>query len=175
MITNNFKAFINTMLHANGSSGKGLMQIKNTGGTLRYCAGGSRDSFPVSVTTSITTSVNGAGIIFGSGDTPATADDYVMELPITSGISGSIVRTDSVDENEDPYTRFDITLTNTSGSSITVNEIGYQQRLLYAASQGASYSSYEAYLLDRTVFDDAITIPSGEYAVIRYTLKTVIS
>ena len=108
-------------------------------------------------------SIQSRGICLGSGTTAATIDDYMLENPISSGLSAMVTKV-----YDDEYNRtWVITLTNTSSDDITIGEIGYAGEAFYAAS--GSYSTYALY--DRTVLDSPITIPAGGVGQINYTIR----
>lgn len=99
-------------------------------------------------------------IVVGSGTTLPTLDDYKLENRITSGLSGSLVRT--VDGSGINY----VDLSNISTSAITVSEIG----LYGLAYRGANTSSANRILIERSTFDP-ITIQPGEIARIEYKIN----
>lgn len=112
------------------------------------------------------TSSSGASyswICVGSGTTPATVDDYKLENLITSGLSGLLSM--SVDEDKDAT--YILTLTNTSGSDITIGEVG----MLCPYFQTNSNSFRELALMERTVLDSPFTIPAGGVGVLNYAIK----
>ena len=119
-----------------------------------------------------------SGIYIGSGNTPATADDYTLESQITSGLSvSSPTKLSGYDaENNECTLSFVITLSNTSGSDITVNEIGTVARCYYGSAlggdvSGTSSSYRRGVLLDRTVLDSPVVIEAGGSAVLHYTFR----
>lgn len=108
-------------------------------------------------------STSQAGVILGSGSTPATFDDYKLESQITTGLSGTTVN--SADED---YNRVStITLTNTSGGSITIGEIGIRA-FIYT---GENSSSMSVALIERTVLDTPVTIEPGGVGQVTYTIS----
>jgi len=182
MITKNFKARIATLLQMtssgnSSSGGKGLLSVKDVGGTTRYMCCYSNNSFPQSISVSVIFSANTNGIQIGTGNTAATEDDYKLETQITNGMSASSpALTCDVDSSGNPYIEYLFTLTNTTSSDITVREIGYVQQFRLADTQGGSFSSTSRYLLlDRTVLDTPVTVPANDSAAIKYRLKTVLA
>ena len=123
----------------------------------------------------LSTSLTSAGIIVGSGTTAPTVDDYSLESMITSGITGSIPSspTYTFDSTNNQYVvSKDITIANTGSSSITISEIGILGRAYYGDSKGATVGSTNKYvLIDRTVLNEAVTIPAGESGVVRYEIR----
>ena len=82
-----------------------------------------------------------------------------------------------LDDDGNPYLRYDIMVTNVNnigGASITIGEIGYTQNaiVINAAETG---NDRICMMLDRTVLTTPVTLAPQEYALIRYTLKTVVS
>lgn len=176
MITKNYKNLLACVLTTRGSSnGQGMLPVKATNGTTYYINGYFSSAYPASLVTSFTTSANASGLTVGTGATAATDDDYKLQSQITSGVSGSVVMANSLDGAGNPQLACTLTLTNTGSSAITISEIGYSQNLNATTTQGGTSSSARTCLLDRTVLDTPVTIAAGAYAVIKYTLKTVVS
>ena len=175
MITKNYKNHIYCILACrNDSNAKGMLPIRAYNNTVYYDNGYGYSSFPNNISTNLVTSASSTGIMVGTGTTAPTEDDYKLESQITSGISSSVNRDNGMDSNGNPYVQYDITITNTSSSSITISEIGYQQKIYATTTQGGTSASDRTCLFDRTVLDEPVTIPSGSYGVIRYTLKTIV-
>ena len=176
MITKNFKNLLASFLAASGGATNGYLPVKGVNGTTYYVAAYLNDGFPRAVTAGFTNTAANAGISVGRGTTAATEDDYQLESPITSGLSGTLNRTIALDENGNQFVRYDLILTNSTNSDITVGEIGYKQQIRATTAQGATTSNnLYVCLIDRTVLTTPVTIAAGDYAVIRYTLKTVIN
>ena len=175
MITKNFKALLAAVLHAK-STAKGAVPVKTYAGADTYMAPVfSSGKFPTSAAASVVFSTSGNGIYLGSGNTPATLDDYKLESQITSGLSASSPTYENGgDADGNPFSRYTFTLTNDTSSDIVVREIGYVQNLATAALNGSS--SWSALcLLDRTVLSHPITVPANGTATLKYTLKTIMS
>lgn len=152
---------------------KGLLPCKDyTGATYYITPNTFGSAFPYSATQTLTTSASSTGFCVGSGTTAATENDYNLESQITSGISSSVVVNPYLDDNNDPCVDFDLTITNTGSTPLTIAEIGYKQNIYCTTAQGGTSASYKLCLLDRTVLDQPVTIPASDYAVIRYTIKT---
>lgn len=175
MLTKNFKNMMASILSC-VSGGPGLLPVKNVGGTTRYFAHVTDTSgFPYARTNGHSASAAGTGWSFGSGSTAATEDDYQLESTITSGLSCSASAVRRLDDDGNPYVTWAMTVQNTSSADITIGEIGYKQNLYCSTAQNGTSYVREVFLLDRTVLATPITIAVGEYAVIEYTLKTVIA
>lgn len=174
MITKNFKMLVACLLQSAGSnSTNGFVPAKDVFGNTRYLGFKLGSYFPSSKTVSVTFS-NQQGIQLGSGNTPASENDYTLDSQITSGLSASTPTQEyGVDASGNPFVDYTFTLTNSTGSPIEVKEIGYAQILVASANLNASASNYP-FLLDRTVLDNPITIPANDYAAVKYTLKTVL-
>lgn len=122
------------------------------------------------VTSSVPSSLlgsNGAvGLAFGAGTTPATYDDYVLENPITSGLtlvsaSGTLTQPTSYDSvtHHISSTR-SFTVNNSSASPITISEFG-----IYAPyTDNASCC-----LIYRDVLATPITLNPSESCIISLT------
>lgn len=171
MITSGFKNAVSQML-SNGGTAKGLLPIKDVSGTTVYLA--DYDDFPYDVETGFTLTASAAGISVGSGSTAATENDYQLETPITSGLTGVVTVDKGVDSGS-AYITLNIALTNTSGSSITISEICYKQEFKVAATQSGTTTSSAVCMVDRSVLDTALTIAASGQAVLTYKLKAAIS
>lgn len=174
MITKNFKAFLANMIGSRGSiSTKGVLPVKDTTGNIRYF-GFRYSNFPNSVQSSVNFS-GYSGIVVGTGTTPPTEDDYILENRITSGLTGTDpTKKNDVDSNGNPYIEFVFTLRNTTETDITVHEIGYAQNIYASTTLGGTDSNSYTLLFDRTVLETPVTVPANGTAAIKYTLKTII-
>ena len=114
-------------------------------------------------------SSSGYGVmVFGSGDTPVTFDDYCLAnqfsssvMPITS-VSSSNVKINSVTYNSTTkkYTAsVSVMVTNSSNSSITIKEFGF----------GNYY-----YLYYREVLSTPLTIGARESAWLNYNVEVTV-
>lgn len=175
MITKNFKARLATILQTNGSS-KGWLSVKDTEGTTRYlgCSVPGYNIFPGTCTQNISFG-SSSGIWLGSGNTPASEEDYNLESRITSGLSAaSPSLTEGIDGSGNLYLEMVFLLSNTTSSDITVREIGYVQDFRLANTQGDTMANTNRnVMLDRTVLATPVTVPANDSAAIKYTLKTI--
>lgn len=178
MVTKNFKTIIASILQrsqSSGSSSPGLLPIKDVSGNTRYLSDYYYSNFPSAINTNYTNSTTSIGVAFGTGTTNPTEDDYNLVATITSGLSASSPSiSHGLDASGNPYMNMDFTVTNNGSNSITITEAGYKQNVYCASSQGGTSSSTYVCLLDRTLLDEPVTIAAGSYAVIRYTLKTIL-
>ena len=174
MLTKNFFALMGLILTSNGSVVKGLLPVVDVTGVNSYAANQCYSSFPGSVYLDVTLNANAAGISLGSGNTSATENDYQLESTITSGISAIMNRVTGEDNSGYPYLQFDIMVTNTGESNVSISEIGYKQSLRVCDTLHGTSIGNRTCLIDRSVLANPVTITPGNYAVIRYVLKTII-
>ena len=102
----------------------------------------------------------GAGVVFGSGTTPPTVDDYSLES-ILSGISFTY----TVEVSADGTTRTAVyTIVNNNSTDITISEYGHTETTyMWRGATNDSNNSYSgALLLSRSLLDEPITIPALE-------------
>lgn len=176
MVNKNFKAILQAILLANG--GNGVIPITKPNGSTAYLAAdfSNNQVFPYAVpsaSVSVDTTINYRGIYIGSGDTPATENDYTLQNFISSGINSTGTITHNVDANNNPYKAFTITLTNTTNSNITIKEVGYAISC-YASNTFNGSTSMIYMLIDRTVLETPLTVPANGTAILYYELKSII-
>lgn len=169
MITAGFKNLMKQVLSSGGTS-QGLLPIKDVGGTTRYLA--DYTAYPYTVSTTFTLSASDAGISVGTGNTASSENDYQLANTITSGLTGSVSVSKSVDSNDNSSIVLVVTLTNTTGSDISISEIGYKQECSASDAQDGTSTTDRVFLVDRTVLATPITIPANGQGIIRYTLTT---
>ena len=111
-----------------------------------------------------------SGVWVGTGDDPATENDYFLENAITSGLTGTVNRANLYDsENNSIGVRLTITITNSGTEEVTINEIGFSILLSSASAIGRDVtSSNKQCLIDRSILDSSVAIPAGEAGVIFY-------
>lgn len=108
-----------------------------------------------------------AGVVFGTGNTEPTIDDYQMAGEHFVDYTESHSFENTIDGTIRTLScRY--TLTNTSTESVTIGEIGLSGN---AYRKNGSWYYYTGFLLERTVLDSPITITAGGVGVITYTLK----
>lgn len=138
MVTNNLKKIYATRM---SSSSSPSVQLTNIDGTT-YSG---NVSYVIPTTYDLTGGDNRCYIAVGSGNTAPTLNDVSLESEITTlSNSGNVLNNG---ENGITYTA---TLTNSTGSDVTIKEYG-----LYVYSGGYK-------MLTRTVLDNPITLASGE-------------
>ena len=174
MITKWYKSYLAGMISAISTSTPTPIQIKKPNGNMVYIGFPSSSSagncFPFMAYSDVGYSDGARGIWLGNGTTTPTEEDYNMQNQITSGISCSTSKTNGVDENGNAFSRYIITVTNTSSSAKTISEIAFAQGIPAASSPTGSVS-WECIMLDHTLLDSPVTIAAGDVAVIEYTLK----
>lgn len=170
MVNGNAKNIVKQVLSSGDTVG--LLAVKDVGGTTRYIADYS--AYPAEVEGTFTLTAADAGISVGSGSTTPTENDYQLASPITSGLTGTVAVSKDVDGSGNTSITYSVTLTNTSGSSIDISEIGYKQTIAASDSFKGTTATDRVFLLDRSVFD-TITLAAGGQAVIDYKIKAVVT
>lgn len=113
------------------------------------------------------------GVAFGSDSTAPTENDYTLGSQIT-GISAPAPTIETVIDttNWRYIARLDYAVSNNTGTTITIAELGLFEVFYVATTRGAtpsaSSSNRHSFMIDRTVLDTPITIPNGSAAVVRY-------
>lgn len=115
-------------------------------------------------TVALAENTNNVNIVLGSGTTPATIDDYMLESWITSGLS-CVITSELDDDNDTIWT---ITATNTSQSEIVIGEVGIHAKAYYGNN---SVSNTATFLFERTVLETPITIAPGGVGQVTYKIK----
>ena len=115
-----------------------------------------------SVKTNLTTISD--GVLFGTGDTPASLDDYKLAGDVITNIAASINRTYSYFVEQQSLKAV-YTITNNNTEEITIREVALNVAVPHAISGGKNQ-----YIIDRTVLDTPVTIPSGGVGQVEYTI-----
>ena len=172
MLTKNFKQVMKLVGVAttNNSDSLGILPVTNYANTVRYARPVMQSTFPLGYYFSNIPNAAGAGVVFGSGTTPATENDYNVESAILSGLSVPTPTVTYSYDNEKVARKLTYAVTNTSSSSITISEIGWRVKLNCTTSQGSGSTIEETVLMDRTVLDTPVTIPAGETRIIEYSI-----
>ena len=161
MLTKNFYSFIRAAFQ------KVSAEFTTTGGTAKQSGFISNPSPPFEVMNKWTTQTGATGVSFGTGTTPATASDYVIESILNNTqISVSTPRAVSF-SRADTYDEYSVTfgITNKTAEAITISEVGL------TACPNTNGTPYPYVLVDRTVLDTPITIPAGQSKQITYTIR----
>ena len=104
--------------------------------------------------------------ILGSDDTTPTISDYNIGTPIS--ISNLTTTMTTTGENDKVSTKFIITGTNTTGSSVTIKEIGIVKKVSvlsasYPTPQDPNDDNYnKKILLDHTLLETPITVAAND-------------
>ena len=105
-----------------------------------------------------------SGVLFGTGDTPASLDDYKLAGDVIQNIATSISKTYSYSEAQ-PSLKALYTITNNNEAAITIKEVALNLQFDYS-SNGSSTGC----VIDRTVLDTPVTIPAGGVGQVEYTI-----
>ena len=112
-------------------------------------------------------SISTAGVSFGTGTTPATASDYVIES-ILGNTQISVSTPNAVSfSRADTYDEYSVTfgITNKTAEAITISEVGL------TACPNTKGTPFAFALVDHTVLDNPVTIPAGQSKQITYTIR----
>ena len=104
------------------------------------------------------------GVLFGTGDTPASLDDYKLAGDLITNIVASINRTYSYSEAQQSLKAV-YTITNNNAEEITIREVALHV-LFYSTTSGGTNGC----VIDRTVLDTPVTIPAGGVGQVEYTI-----
>jgi hypothetical protein len=106
------------------------------------------------------------GVVFGTGTTPPTKDDYKLSGTLLTTFSYSAGVSYEYDDTGTTI-RAIYTITNTGSNDITIGEIGLMSNMYDASSQVASRKGF----IERTVLDTPVTIPAGGIGQVVYTIR----
>ena len=104
------------------------------------------------------------GVLFGTGDTPASLDDYKLAGDLIQNIATIVSRTYSYSEEKQSIKAI-YTITNNNTEEITIKEVALTVPFCY--DKGSFLS---ACIIDRTVLDTPVTIPAGGIGRVEYTI-----
>lgn len=170
MVTRNFRNLMAMCLQSSANN-YGALSIQDVSGAVRYSVG--NFTFPASRTVTPTLVAATEGISVGVGLTPAKETDYNLEKTLTSGITIQLTKTSlGVDAPGNPYVEYQITVTNTGSSALTITEVGYKQKLKAALRPGGTSVTDYVFLIDRTVLDAPLVLEGGDAGVLVYKLAT---
>lgn len=173
MVTRNFKNMLEMVLTASTTqsqyAGCQVIDVNGRSWFLNH-----KTYFPYTITASLTTAADAAGISIGSGNSIGSLDDNMANLinTITSGVTLTLTGTTTgADSFGAPYLEYQITVTNTGSEELTIREVGYKQRL-YCMQYVGDNSTNEgvACLLDRTELETPLVIQPGDAGVLHYRL-----
>ena len=104
-----------------------------------------------------------SGVLFGTGDTPASLDDYKLAGNVIRNIAATINRTYSYSEAQQSLKTI-YTITNNNTGEITIKEVALQAE--FYSTNGVTRGC----IIDRTVLDTPVTIPAGGIGQVEYTI-----
>lgn len=115
----------------------------------------------------VCTSLNSyGGVIFGTGTTAPTVDDYCLSGSLITTITATA--SVSIEHDENGFTATaTYMLTNTGDNDITIGEVGIIASLFSNTSTDSRYKT----LLERSVLDTPVTIRSGGIGQVTYTIR----
>lgn len=181
--TRNFWNFVGIFFTGTTASssthGTGNLSLKSTAGavstgvtynTFKFGGAGNSDTAAASFTGfGIRSTYTSSGIVVGTSSSPEDFDGYAMEAQISNGSgSGQLEHMaptmgstspiyDSTEKNfSNSFSRI---FKNNSGATIGVNEVGI-----------IGHSNTTRFLFERTVLPETITIPTGSFLEVTYTL-----
>lgn len=150
------------------SLNRAINEVKSYMGNIFYVTPSITTSSLSFISNAITETTT-SGVIVGSGNTPATENDYCLENQIT-GLTAT--NSNSVYYDADNFRfiqRVEYTISNNTGNSVTIKEIGRVCSCNTSSTRGnTTNSSAKCFLIDRTVLDVPVEIPNGESSVVRY-------
>jgi hypothetical protein len=112
------------------------------------------------------------GIRVGSGTTTPTPNDYNLASPIAHGtgsgqlVYGAVTVEDVLINGNTISFRIIRTFSNSSGATVTVNEIGLSMRTLVGL-----WNAWDYVLLARDVLSSSVDVPDGATLTVRYILS----
>ena len=107
------------------------------------------------------------GVYFGSGTTPPTKEDYTLEAPIASGLSGIGHKAKAdlvIYDNGKAKAEGNYLIKNETDEDITVSEVGYFSRSIVYTTVG------KLTMYDRSLVEPPVVIPPGEVRMITYRI-----
>jgi hypothetical protein len=112
----------------------------------------------------------GSGVVFGSGNTPATVNDYKLAGDTIMGCTCSYANKSTY--NSDGSTSaliYDYTITNNNDAEITIGEIGIFFETYWKHSNTDNRHYFN--MIERTALETPITIPAGGVGQVTYTIR----
>lgn len=165
MVNNNFKKLMSVCAPFPKQGGVSLQQTNGSflTGVISINWGGKDRSFEKVKYTDSPSSYYLNGVTFGDSDQPATVEDYKLAGNIISNLVASVTISKS---DNDITARF--TITNNNSTEVTIKEVCYTAYFQYFTSSWGSNSN--GVVIDRTVLDTPVTIPTGGVGQIVYTI-----
>lgn len=118
-----------------------------------------------------------AGFSIGSGTTAVSDSDYFLENQITSGYSMTLIHSiRGLDISQKPYMEFWFIVENISANNMTIGEIGLTSTNIYCTNTASATSAGgNNVMIDRTVFENPITLSPQESCKVKYRITSDIS
>ncbi len=163
MLTNNFINLSKIVMLGNRYDRTCSIKGRNVSGEERYFVPVNSAAYPSTDSmNSFNASPTSSGWSVGTGNTPATVNDYQLESTITSNISGSVTVSPINDTTLNRVIkRVSVIVTNTGGNNISINEIGFKASI-YSNTGVNQIGQNSVYLLYREVLSVPVTLTPGE-------------
>lgn len=101
-------------------------------------------------------------VYVGSGSTPASVTDVRMESPIVPGLYITVITNYSGEfKNHSAVVNISAKVQNISGSTLTINEVGWAKGLMLSDS-ASSAPSVKYLLMAREVLTEPVTLGAGD-------------
>lgn len=109
------------------------------------------------------------GIAFGSSNTPATENDYMLGSFIPN-LTGNASEQTIADLATLTYkAQIQLTISNNTGSPVEINEVGLFGLFNTTTTRGANVSNTRrCIMIDRTVLENPVTIANGDSGLVQY-------
>ena len=161
---------------AGGSNSNANIEARSISGDVAYIHPTPRSTTAVFISgVLVNSTINySKGFAVGSDGTAPTENDYTLGNQIIDVLSATIGDTITVyDSTNNKYKAYlDLTISNNGSSDVVIREIGRFVGCGSAAAMGDTVSTsnvdMRCIMIDRTVLDVPVTIPSGEAGVVRY-------
>lgn len=120
--------------------------------------------------TAMTTAVDSSGVIFGTGTTPPTAEDFRLSGTVVTGIKSTTNFVGTYDELGGGFT-VTYTITNNNADPVTIGEVGVIMRVYHynSSSDNTNRTSYA--MIERSVLDEPIVIPAGSAGQVVFSIR----
>ena len=115
---------------------------------------------------------NYVGVMFGTGNTKPSSDDYWLSGERVSGLSSKNVTYTVNRSNDEAGSHYEIiyTISNTTDADITIGEIALIDAL-YRKISSSSSQYWDNYMMERTSLDSPVTIPSAGVGQVTYRIN----
>lgn len=164
-----------TQVYNSGTNGSSCA-IKAVNGTdFGFIYNGQRSSSTGDSGTAMRAIANilyGMGARVGTGSSEPTADDYSLETEVTSSFTSASTSV-TFTTNENGHFVIDVawTGTNTSGSDLTITELGLVKSFGKLDSASATSPTLTLVLLARHLLGTPVTVPAGQGTAIHVQIE----